>query len=743
MHGDARATGRRSRRARRPRTSRRAGRASKRSRARCWTIPSCARARGCASRRRRCAAPASSAGWAPGRRRRTTSAPDDAQTVRPDDPFDEVHEAELVEPLPAILAAARALDALDRRARRRGRPHGDDDAGRRRRAAADAARRRPAAQRSGAADRRRPGRRASARAAGRARRGGRGARARTGARRARGRRSRARRGGRWPRCRAAATTRASTPCWSTARASRPRWSAPPSSAPPALAPLLVRLQDALAPPAAERFAQPALADALDAATELYGGGAFDVAALGAGDYGVELHGGRRRDARRAPARRDGADAACSTRSPRPRAAAPRRGDARRARRSRQALRDVPGPRLPCSAELFLAPVPRRPRKPPGTGWLLGLHAPAGASLGRFGHALGADALGAIAELEAAERRARPHGDLRRRRLRADAGADRSRGAPADVAPDARALALERSRPKPTPTTSWRPPRSSWSPIPTRRTRSRCANARPATPIVPASFARLRSRTAPAGIARLLVGWSLWRQHASWALPLGPLAELAFIPRLCLDGFVIAPASWRLPPGVRTPADDPALAAGRRGPAPRAGRRRRRAAARRPDGARARPPISPITIACSRSGRRSTTSSIATAAAWKPWSCWSRSPMRATPPEHARRIGRDSIGGRGATAGAARPGFEGWRTFKLFGAPGTAGRSARRCCCRPIRAGQHAGEIDRLVLPALHRRTGQPAPPARPRARAGRRRAATRSSAGCATAFAGRARRRRS
>src|SRR6185369_7283656 len=57
-----------------------------------------------------------------------------------------------------------------------------------------------------------------------------------------------------------------------------------------LAPLLVRLQDALAPPAAERFAQPALADALDAITELHGGGAFDVAALATGDYGVELHG---------------------------------------------------------------------------------------------------------------------------------------------------------------------------------------------------------------------------------------------------------------------------------------------------------------------------------------------------------------------------------------------------------------------------------------------------------------------
>ncbi len=64
--------GRRSRRANRLRTSRRPGPASKRSRAPCWTIPSCARERGCASLRRRCAAPASSAGSAPARRGRPT-----------------------------------------------------------------------------------------------------------------------------------------------------------------------------------------------------------------------------------------------------------------------------------------------------------------------------------------------------------------------------------------------------------------------------------------------------------------------------------------------------------------------------------------------------------------------------------------------------------------------------------------------------------------------------------------------
>ena len=83
-------------------------------------------------------------------------------------------------------------------------------------------------------------------------------------------------------------------------------------------------------------------------------------------------------------------------------------------------------------------------------------------------------------------------------------------------------------------------------------RARATPTQDGAPVVPAAFARLRSTTAPAGIPRLLVGWSLWRQHAPWALPLGPLAELAFIPRLCLDGFVIAPASWRLPDDNRSP-----------------------------------------------------------------------------------------------------------------------------------------------------------------------------------------------
>jgi thiopeptide-type bacteriocin biosynthesis protein len=40
---------------------------------------------------------------------------------------------------------------------------------------------------------------------------------------------------------------------------------------------------------------------------------------------------------------------------------------------------------------------------------------------------------------------------------------------------------------------------------------------------------------------------LHRQHAPWALQLGALADLPYLPRLVLDGFVVAPASWRLPP----------------------------------------------------------------------------------------------------------------------------------------------------------------------------------------------------
>ncbi|HEY8924695.1 MAG TPA: thiopeptide-type bacteriocin biosynthesis protein, partial [Polyangia bacterium] len=69
------------------------------------------------------------------------------------------------------------------------------------------------------------------------------------------------------------------------------------------------------------------------------------------------------------------------------------------------------------------------------------------------------------------------------------------------------------------------------------------------PVAPAPLHRVRSHTAPPGVWRLLTGWSLRRQHAPWALALGPLARLAALPRVSIDGFVVAPASWRVPDDV--------------------------------------------------------------------------------------------------------------------------------------------------------------------------------------------------
>jgi thiopeptide-type bacteriocin biosynthesis protein len=455
-----------------------------------------------------------------------------------------------------------------------------------------------------------------------------------------------------------------------------------------LVPLLVRLQDALAPPAAERFAQPALADGLDAATELHGAGAFDVAALATGDYGVELHDGDEDLPHRAPdalvlsllldaiaeAGRAGRDVATLD-----------------TEAVEQALRDVPGPPLPCSAELFLAPAGRRPRQPPGTGWLLGVHAPAGASLGRFGHALGADAVGAIAELEAAERQARPLersvdvafaptpelADLAsrprtaRRTLaltRWTFPADDDANGAGELHPDALDLIADPDEPV------------------TLALRERSTGA----PVVPASFARLRSRTAPAGIARLLVGWSLWRQHASWALPPGPLANLAHIPRLCVEGFVVAPASWRLPPDLHTAADirrwrkaaavprhvqlgegDELLPVDLAAPG---------AAADLADHDRVFEIWPPIDEGVDRDGRRLEAVVMVI-----------ERPCAHEIVEHARRSA--AIRSAGAIPPPARaPRLDDWRTFKLFGAQGRQD-DLLALLLPTIRAAQHAGEID--------------------------------------------------
>jgi thiopeptide-type bacteriocin biosynthesis protein len=315
----------------------------------------------------------------------------------------------------------------------------------------------------------------------------------------------------------------------------------------ALAPLLFAIQEALAPPAAERLAQPALADALDATTEIFGAGALDLDALAGGAYGVD------------PASDDEAAAALAPPAALVAALAGAIVDAASNGRDQAALDSrvlatalgagagaLPTP--PPSAELFLTPgrAPRGAR--PGTGWLLGLHAPAGASWGRFAGALGAPLVRALGALDAAERAARPFEE------RLDVAFAPS-PALADLCAHppvrARALAL-----------------SSWSDGADLAPRDLelCADPSADPPLAlrhrgeaspqvlaPSPLARVRSATAPAGLARLLVGWSLFRQHAPWALALGPLGGLARLPRLSLDGFVVCPASWAVPAPIRAGA----------------------------------------------------------------------------------------------------------------------------------------------------------------------------------------------
>ena len=198
--------------------------------------------------------------------------------------------------------------------------------------------------------------------------------------------------------------------------------------------------------------------------------------------------------------------------------------------------------LPDTAELFLIPTPPKRAERPGTGWLLGLHGPAGASLGRFAHALGAAGAEALAEIAAAEARLPERLDV--------AFAPSAELADVCAHPAARGRALAISR--------WTagddltladlalvadPARPDALAL-----RERAAGRSPA--VVPSPLWRVRSSTAPGGAARLAVGWTLQRQHAPWAFTPGPLEAFEKLPRISLDGFVIAPASWRVPAGVR-------------------------------------------------------------------------------------------------------------------------------------------------------------------------------------------------
>jgi thiopeptide-type bacteriocin biosynthesis protein len=296
----------------------------------------------------------------------------------------------------------------------------------------------------------------------------------------------------------------------------------------ALAPLLFRLQQALTPPFDERALQSL--PALESAAELYGAGAFRLDGLALGHYGTPL------------------DAALAD-EPRTAVAAVQRvildaivgalvAGAPAAALDGAALDAVaPAVATPPTFELMLAPARERRGAQVGDGWLVGLHAPAGASWGRFAHAVGAPLVAALGELAEAEPTAAvdvayapsprlgdlcAHPPLRRAAL---ALSDWPAGAavtPADLALDvdpARPLTLQLD----------------------------------GAPVSPSPLWRVRSTTAPRGLPRLLTGFALTRQHAPWALSLGALGDLGYVPRLTLDGFVVAPASWRLPAERTRPA----------------------------------------------------------------------------------------------------------------------------------------------------------------------------------------------
>jgi thiopeptide-type bacteriocin biosynthesis protein len=432
----------------------------------------------------------------------------------------------------------------------------------------------------------------------------------------------------------------------------------------ALAPLLFRLQEVLAGPASERLGQPALEEALDAATELLGAGALDLESLAVGDYGVDPAG----DGEAPPERSSAAPVAVLTiiTDAIVAAARARQGEAALDVAALAAAVGGVGPAPPPTCELFLAPAPRR-RGPEGTGWLLGLHAPAGSSWGRFAAALGAPLSRALAALAAAERAGRPdeealdvafapspaladlcaHPRVRRRVLALSSWPD-DRGRDDLAARDLELVADPGAE----------------APL---ALRSRAG----AGPLAPSPLARVRSSTAPAGTTRLLAGWSLFRQHAPWALALGPLAALEHVPRLTLDGFVVAPASWRLPEALRA------------GPPDRARLRRWRREARLPRFVQVGHEDQLVPVDLDAPGAAAEL--VGHERAWEIWP-----PLGARVDRDGRRLEAicalvdrpDGEEARAAARAAAAVGATPrvppprrappppeWRTFKIFGAPG--------------------------------------------------------------------------
>jgi thiopeptide-type bacteriocin biosynthesis protein len=275
----------------------------------------------------------------------------------------------------------------------------------------------------------------------------------------------------------------------------------------ALAPLLFRLQEALVPPISECV----LDSALIATEEIFGAGAYDLGALALGRFGTPLA-----DGETTPASEhcgvvrqivDAITAALTTGKREIRLDSDRLSGA-----------DVA---LPATFELVLAPTR-------GEDWLVGLHAPAGASWGRFLHAVGAPLVEAMQPLVdlpgSADVDFAPslhlgdvtaHPPLREQAIALSSWPDRA------LPLSSLELALDSARGAPT------------------------LQGNGAT-VVPSPSWRVRSTTAPRGMARVVVGMSLVRQYRPWALHLGRLAGLAHVPRIVIDGFVVAPASWRRP-----------------------------------------------------------------------------------------------------------------------------------------------------------------------------------------------------
>jgi thiopeptide-type bacteriocin biosynthesis protein len=295
---------------------------------------------------------------------------------------------------------------------------------------------------------------------------------------------------------------------------------------------LLRLQEALAGPVAERVCDAGVAERLDSMVEVFGAGALDLTALATGGYGSALG-----ETDEEPAQGDGGlDVLAFLAEAVAQAAAAGEFQITLDPAALDAI--VPAVGVPPTFELFLSPAREPPRARPGTDWLLGLHAPAGASWGRFAGALGAPMREALAELAAAEKQARPgeraldvvfapspaladlcaHPPVREAALALLGWPEGAALTPAELSLVADPAAAE--------------------PLALRDSTSH--------PIAPSPLHRVRSATAPSGIYRWLAGWSFARQHAPWAFSWGALAGLSFLPRVVLDGFVAAPASWRVP-----------------------------------------------------------------------------------------------------------------------------------------------------------------------------------------------------